>query len=351
MKKLIERELNTLTFAANQTSTLQLPRDYSIDRLTFRLRGTVYRAAGASAGAPKDLSLAQLVRRIEIRKNGREVIKSIDFETLMRFNQLMYGTLPQYKRTVYNAIFGEGAAITTQWDGYAAVTTGANAHDFDFSAFLDFGMPKAVRRNDTLLDTTSRGGVSTLDLIITWGAANDVMTDAYNPAAGGVAFDLNPTLAISTSEYIDINTKDDPYTPYAINKMYGIRKVIAATNPKEQIELGVGNFFRGFLIKSIADGLQVNTMINYITLRSGTDVIKYKAGHGIRWDNKLEAHIETMPDGYYYLEMCKDGHMAKMLDTTNMSSLTLEFDVTHRGTTDIIEVYPIEVVAAPVKVA
>ncbi len=342
MKRLIERELGTLTFAAGQTSTLQMPRDYSIDKLMLRLSGTLFRGVGASAGGPKDLSPAQLVKRIEIRRNGRDVLKSIDFETLMRLNSMRYGCVPRYQRRVHSS----GADYTTQWDGYAAVTTGANAMDFDLSAHIDFGMWRSLRRNDTLLDATSRGGVSTLDLIITWGAYNDVMTAAYSISGTGVAADVVPTLSIATSEYIDVDTPDDPYTPYSDNKEYGIRKVITATNPKELIEIGVGNFFRSFVLKTYSDDLQRNDIINYITLRSGTDVIKYRAGQAIRWDNKLECHLETMPEGYYLLELCKDGHLAKMLNTSNLSSLTLELDATHQGTTTVVEVYPVEVVAA-----
>lgn len=347
MKKLIERELGSLTFAANQIATLQLPRDYSLAKLQFRFKGTLYRAAGASAGAPKDLSFAQLIKRIEIRRNGRDVIKALDFETLMRLSQIRYGTLPAYYRTVYNAIFGEGAAVTTQWDGYAAVTSGANAIDFDASAVMDFAMWNSLRENDTLLDATSRGNVSTLDMIVTFGAYNDVMTAAYNPASGGVAADLTPVLYISSTEYIDIDSKDDPYTPYADNKEYGVRKTITASNPKEQIELGVGNFFRSIVIKTYADDVNRNDILNAIVLRSGTDVIKYRTAKALRYDNKVECGLETnMPTGYYLLEFCKDGHLAKMLDTSNMSSLTLELDTTMRGTTCIIEVFPVEVVPA-----
>lgn len=358
MKQLIERELGQLTFAANQTSTLQLPRDYSYDQIKLRLRMRLYRAAGASAGAPRDLSGAQIVKRIEVRKNGREVLKSIDMETLMRLNQIRYNTQPKYDRKVYSS----QADVTTQWDAFAAVTTGANAIDFDLNALLDFGMWQSIRRHDTLLDSTARGNVSTLDLVITWGAYNDVMTSAYDPAAGGVAADVVPTLYISSGEYIDIDTADDPYgNGYMTNKEYGIRKVITADNPRELIELGVGNFYRSLVLKTTADDVLVNTILgrevagaavgkeHTITLRSGTDVRKYKFGSVLQAENKVACGVETWPTGYYLLELCPDGHLAKMLNTTNLSSLTLEFDVKKQGTSCVLEVFPVEVVAAPVR--
>jgi hypothetical protein len=347
MKKLIEREVGQLTFAASQTSTIQLPRDYSYDKLNLRLAGTLFRTAGASAGAPRDLSFSQLVRRIEIRRNGRDVLKSLDMETLMRLTQMRYQCQPAYQRKVH----GSQADVTTQWDGFAAVTTGANAIDFDISAMIDFGMWQSIRRNDTLLDSTGRGGVSTLDMIITWGILNDVMTPDFNPAAAGVGADVTPVLYISASEYIDIDDASDPYTPYSDNKEYSIRDIISATNPKEQITIGVGNFFRSFVIKTYSDGIQRNDILNTITLRSGTDVIKFRSAKGIQWDNKLEKHLEVWPIGYYCLEICKDGHLAKMLNTTNMSSLTIELDVIKQGTVCVVEIFPVEVVAAAKKVA
>jgi hypothetical protein len=343
MKRLIERELGSLAFVSNQTATLKLPQDYSYARLNFRLVMRLYRAAGASAGAPKDLSGAQIIKRIDLRRNGREVLKSIDFETLMRLNHLRNGVQPAYSRKVYSS----QADVTTQWDAYAAVTTGANAIDFDIQAFLDFAMWKSARPNDTLLDSTSRGGVSTLDLVITFGAYNDVMTAAYDPASGGVAADVAPTLYVSSHEYIDVSTADDPYTPYADNREYIIEKTLSANNSREVLaELGVGNLFRSFVIKTFSDDVLRNDILNGITLRAGTDVIKFRTAKGIRNENKSYCQLETMPTGYYLLEMCPDGHLAKALNTSNFSSLTLEGDVTKQGTICKIQIIPCELVAA-----
>jgi hypothetical protein len=323
MKRPIERELGSLTFASNQTSTLQLPRDYSLAKLKFRLVADMDRTA-VGGSVNRELSGSQLVKRIEVRRNGRDVLKSIDFTTLMRQNEIDY-KVPAAR-----------IVSTTTWD-----STPAGAEDdttFNMGAILDFAMQRSIRQNDTLLDCTARGNVSTLDLIITWAAGADCVST-------GVITVNSCTLYVSTLEYIDIDSKDDPYTPYADFKVYGIRKTVAASNPKEQIELGVGNFYRGFLIKTHVASVMSNTIINSITLKSGTDVIKYRYGLGLRNDMKSELNITTLPDGYYWLELCPDGHLAKMLDTTNMSSLTLELDTTITAST-VIEVFPHEIVPA-----
>lgn len=341
VKKLHERDLKELNFTANQSSTLELPRNYSLDRLKFRLTMRLFRAAGATAGAPKDLSGAQLIRKIEVRKNGREVLKAIDFETLMRLCQLRYGTQPTYDRHVS----GSGAEVTTEWDGFVAVTTGANAINFELCAWLDFGMWNAIRRNDSLLDTTWRGGITTLDLVVYWGAYDDVMTSAYDPAAGGVDADVAPVLQVSTEEYIDPDTQPGAYIE---NREYGISKTITATDPKLQHKFNIGNRFRSFLIKTHSDDVQRNDILNNVKIVSGSDVYKNLSAIKLRQENKSELGLEVMPTGYYLLEFCKDGHLSRSVNTYGLSDLTCEMDVTKQGTLCIVEIFPVELVRVPV---
>jgi hypothetical protein len=342
VKKPHERDLGSLNFTAGQTSTLELPRNYSFDRLKFRLIATLYRAAGASAGAPMDLeNIAQLVNKIEIRKNGREVLKAIDFATLCRLCELRYGT-PMTNRRI---ISGSGAEVTTEWDGFAAVTTGANAIEFELLAWLDFGMWNSIRRNDSLLDTTWRGGITTLDLVITWGQYDDVMTSAYDPAAGGVAADVAPVLQVSTDEYIDPDAQPGEYIE---NREYGIRKTVTATDPKFQHRFNIGNRFRSFVVKTYSDDVLRNDILNNVKIMSGSDVYKNRNATQLRQENKGELHLETMPTGYYVLEFCKDGHLSRAVDTQGLSDLTIEMDVTKQGTTCIIEIFPVELVHVPI---
>ena len=343
VKKLHERDLGSLNFTAGQTSTLELPRNYSLDKLKFRLTATLFRAAGATAGAPMDLeSIAQLVDKIEIRKNGREVLKAIDFETLCRLCEMRSGT-PMTNRRI---ISGSGAAVTTEWDGFVAVTTGANAIEFELVAWLDFGMWNSIRRNDSLLDTTWRGGITTLDLVVTWGQMDDIMTSAYDPvAAPGVEADVAPVLQVSTDEYIDPDAQPGEYIE---NREYGIRKTVTATDPTFQHRFNIGNRFRSFVIKTHSDDCQRNDILNNVKIMSGSDVYKNRNALQLRQENKGELHLETMPNGYYLLEFCKDGHLARAVNTLGLSDLTCEMDVSLVGTTCIIEIFPVELVHVPV---
>ena len=332
--KTLERELGTLTFAANQTSTLQLPRNYAFRRLSLKLDAQLTIAAGASAGDPKDSSPAQLIRNITIRANGRDVIKSIDFETLHRLTQWRHGVRPRM------------LALPA---GYGAQAN----YVCECCALLDFEMWRAIRPIDTLLDSA---GLATLELIITWGSPGDVMNAAY--VAAGVSIGAGgATLTVSSIESVGVPVG----TKFMVNKEYQIRSQVSAASNNHQIILPTGNLYRTIILKTHSDGNQVNTILSNIQIVSGTEVFKNRNAAALQRDNRVDFGLEIpeirgsgaakdhylleyVMDGYYILEFCGDGHLTEALDTTRLSELKLVLDVAHPGTTDIIDVYPCELI-------
>ena len=326
-KQLQVRELGEMTFSAGQVSTVDIPRGYSIAHLLFRLTATLSRAAGASAGAGKDLTGAQLVKRIELRKNGREVLKAVDFESLMRFSQQRKGTVPEW-------------ALSAAWTGYGALSTTT----FALSAALNFEMWNALNPLDTLFDSSGRNGVTTLQLAVYWGALNDVMTAAYNPASGGVTADVTPVLSIAVEEYVDPDALPGEYLEA---REYSVRRSITATNPKEQQAVNVGNMFRQFVIKTYADDVQRSDILNNVIIRSGSQVFKNCKAEPLRQRNKSMLGLEAAMAGYYLLDFCPDGHLSRALKTQALSELIIEMDVTKQGTVCVVEIFPTELVVSP----
>lgn len=319
-----ERELGSRSFTAGQMSSYELPRNYSLDKLKFRLTAQLSRTVG-TAGAPKDLSGAQLINKIEVIKNGSESLKILDAETLMRLCELRHGTPCHYN-------------VPSAWDGFDVQSN----IDFVMDFWLDFGMWRAVQRFDTLLDTTWRGGITTLDLQITWGQLANVMTGAFD---GTVTAPVTPQVSVATEEYID---PDAVPGEYAENREYGIRKPISANNPKEPHKFNIGNRFRSFVIKTYSDDVLRNDILNNVIIKTGSNVLKNRAGLALREENKQYCGLETMPTGYYLLEFCKDGHLTRSVNTLGMSDLTCEMDVTKQGTNCFIEIFPVELVQVPV---
>lgn len=343
--KILEREIGSIAFAANQTRTLQLPRNYAYRTLQLKLVADLDRVVGATDGAPKDSCPAQLVRNIMIRANGRDVIKNYDFETLHRLNQFRYGCRPRI------SWMDDAGAPSEGFEGFVAAT----GETFVIHAVIDFAMWRAIRPIDSLLDSA---GLATLDLIINWGAGHDVMNDAYDPAGGDGVTVNSATLYVAAVESVGV----PPGTVFMTNKEYMLRSQVTAVSTRHQINLPVSNLYRSFVIKTHSDGDQVDTILNHLTIKAGTEVFKYRIASFLQMDNRIEfatespisqdtqdrSHQEDVIPGYYVLEFVKDGRLTECLDTSKLSSLTLELDVAHPGTNDFIDVYPCELLVPAV---
>jgi len=323
-KRMHEREIGERSFTAGQMSSFELPRNYSLDRLKFRLTAQLTRVDG-TAGAPKDLSGAQLIKEIQVVKNGRETLKILEPQSLMRLDQLRYGAPCHYE-------------VDSAWDGFEDLAD----KDFVCDFVLDFGMWRSLQRFDTLLDTTWRGNITTLDLQIIWGQLADIMTGAFD---GTLSADVTPVVRVSTEEYIDPDA--DP-GEYAENREYMISKTVTATDPKFEHKFNVGNRFRSFVVKTYSDDVLRNDILNNVIIKTGSDVLKNRKALSLQQENKVTYAQETMPTGYYVLEFCPDGHLTRSINTMGMSDLTMEMDVTKQGTTCKIEIFPVELVKIPV---
>jgi len=339
--KVLERELGSITFAASQTRTLQLPRNYAYRGLSLKLVCNLTRltTAGTDVNDPCDCAPAQLIKNLQVIANGRDVIKNIDFETLHRANQIRCGTRPYIS--------------ATNWSGGADKA----AIDMIIHAYISFEMWRAIHPVDTLFDSA---GLATLDLIITFGTGMDTMDATWQARAGAAVTVNSATLYIAAIEEVGIPAG----TSFLINKEYKLRRQVTATSNNFQIDLPVGNAFRAFIIKTISDLRPVNTILNNIKIKSGTEVYKNRIASFLQMDNRLfnqlevpetwnlaaaEDHwlIENLLEGYYLVEFCPDGRLTQCLDTSRLSSLEFELDVTAVGTTDLIEILPCEIIRPP----
>lgn len=351
--KVLEREIGSIAYAENQTRTLPLPRNYAYRSLQLLLIADLTRAAtAADGGAPKDSCPAQLIKSIQLRANGRDVIKSYDFESLHRMNEINHHVRPY----IY----------ATSFAGYADAADKV----LKVAAQIDLAMWDSIRPIDTLLDSA---GLATLELLVTWGTGLDVMNDTY-PGSGGSAESVtvnDATLWVSSVEEVGVPVG----TKFMTNKEYMIRSQVTATSAKHQIPLPVANLFRQFILKTHSDGDQTDLILplslsnqKTITIKSGTEVFKYRIAGILQADNRLERELqvperigsaaaldhalqELLLEGYYLLEFVKDGRLTECLDTSQLSSLELELDVVKIGTNDFIDVFPTELIMPPLPAA
>ena len=327
----------------NQQSTFQIPRNYPLVALEFELVADLTRASTAGdGGGPCDSAPAQLVRSLELVANGQDTIKRMPYDVLHRKNQLQFGTRPR--------IYAE------DWSGYADAADKV----LKVAARLSFAMPRAVRQIETLLDTAA---LSSLDLMITWGAGLDTMNDTW-PGDGGSAESVtvnDAKLHITAIEYIGVIGWN-----LAIWKENWKRKEVTGVDNAFQIKLPYGSnlAYRAMLVRTHSDADQVDTILPYnglailnkMTLKSGTEIYLYEIAQLLQVQNRLAYNMEVpertgsaaalnhrlqelVLEGYYYIDFCRDGRLPEMLDTTMLSDLELVLEVANPGDADFVEVF------------
>jgi len=332
--KLHRRYLGQINYAESATRTMPIPRNYALVALDLHLFCKLSRAAG-SAGEVKDCAPAQLVRNITVKANGSDTIKSIDFETLHRHNELTFGVRPFINS---ENLVGYGALT----DEYAQI-----------ACRIPFAMPRAIKQVDTLLDTPA---MSSLDLILTFGTGLDIMNDAADSATVTVT---DCVVHVTAVEYLGVPAG----SKFMIYNQWVKQQEVTATTNRFQLKMPVGNVYRGLLIKTHSDGDQVNTImplsltdLNEITLKSGTEVYLNMLAGILQAQNRLTQQIqvpELITDaaavnhrlvehgmlGYYYIDFCRDGRLSEALDTRVLSDLEFMLNVEAVGDADFIEVY------------
>jgi len=346
--KLLRRYLGSMTFEENGQTTMKLPRNYCYSALQFVLVAQIDRTDQGQAGTCKDSAPAQLVKRVEVILNGKNVVKNLDYETMHRLNQMRHGVRPY--------IYAHDLL------GYAQITNGV----FKVAAQLDFELPKQGpwRTNvDTLLDSR---GLSSLDLQVTFGSAQDIMDDTYDDA-DGITVD-------SAKLYVySVERVGAPVTAYALWKEYRLIQHTIAGAGDISLDVPVNTTYNQIVVKTHADGDQVDTILpfglanlNTIEVYSGTEkFLRLPAGllqTCNRTENQIEvpervgsgaalnhAQQELLLEGYYDIDFCHDGRLTEMLDATKLSDLKLDLQVAAPGTDNKVDVYCSEIILPAVQ--
>lgn len=300
--------------AAGGVSTIELPRAFNYRKLMFRISGTVTTAGGTAGGAVHPHAAHRAISRIEIIANGRDTVVSISAEALKIMNILDYGTVPN---------FTNPSAIT------------AATYDFNAYFILDFALVRAVRPIDTLFPSA---GLSTLDIKITWGNGLDMFTGALTITSATLA----GTLTVESFEEVGAIPAG-----LAVNKMFMIDRTITAASTNMQIQIPVGNVYRGLLVHTKVDEVPVDSILDGARVESGTEVFQnWLSNDEILDYNKLTRGLETRLVGYHLLDwMDSDGFLSEVLDARRMSALDLNVNVAlPSGTTRKIQVFPQELI-------
>ena len=338
--KLHRRYLGYVSVAENAVRTLQMPLNYVYSAIQLELVVQMNRTAG-SAGTCRDSAPAQLVKRIELVLNGKNTIRRIDMETLHRWNQIYHNERP----------FIYAANLL----GFAELTNDVSK----IMAQLDFELPHLrqwYQGIDCLLDAR---GLSSLDLVITFGAAVDTMNDAQD----GVMSLGEGKLFIYILERVGA-----PTINYGMWKQFHVLQHTLAGAGIVTLDFPVNTTYEQLLIRTHSDNNQVDTIIpfglanqNAIDLYSGSEHFMTLPAGLLQSVNRLENQIavperigsaaalnhaqqELLLEGYYQIPFIHDGRLTEMLDTTRLSDLKVNIDAAVPGTQNVIETYASEII-------
>ena len=315
------RRVGQIPYQENSSQSIDIPRDYDIRQILIEAVGSL---VIGTAGSPVLYtggcgSALRCITRLELVANGRETIKSLSASALAMKNLILHGTVPQLTET-----------------GITAAT-----HPYGGVLVMDLANPRSTRPIDTLLAARK---LSTLTLRATFGNGESM-------------FSTNPTtitsndcdLEISIDESINRKKKPEIYSAYKENYL---EDIIAAATTNLQLPIPTGNRFRGMLIECESDGNMVDTILNSIIVRSGTDVFFSRTATEIRGKNAVQFNLQAQTlTGYYYIDFCEDGLMVDALDATYLGRLEVSADVNAPGTTDVIRIYPCELVSPQLNAA
>lgn len=326
------RTEKTVEYNENGRSRVSLDRGMIYRELWLTLKACAGVAVGGTTTAAANIlggDLWAVVKRLEVKVNGNDVIRSFTGEDLKWLNYYWYGT---------------PARPAIELIGIAAAATAT----VEETLILPFWLPQSVKPIDTALDARL---LSDLMLEITWGDAADVGSGT------GFEWDTDPELQIHTVESFGIQG------PFNTLRLFTLESAaIGAANDRFQVQLPVGNMYRSFLFNTKdSNGVDIIDDIVNVKLMSGSVVFADLAWNTLRNAQKIRTNMQqvltttaaafhplflssgSLPYGWTYLDLVTDGFVSEAIDTLGYSQLTLEFEVA-AAISGAIRVIPLEII-------
>lgn len=299
------RTVGALTYAANLTDSIDLPREYVMSKLLLELTGTMVITSAATAINENPQGL---LRRIDILRDGLAPI-SWDGGALMAYNHFMSGVVPPL------------VALPA-----TVVATGS------FQAYLPlcFESQRTGQPWKTFLPSNR---ANTLQLRVTWGSGT-------NLASGGVTSGLAANLNVLSEELMNRPEAIAPEGKFSNLIVSKAVKTFATATSAGKVQLPKEYPYRGILIRAATtgnDGRDLSdAVINSLKLRERLTLDSFECTwNQLRQQNQLDYSLTddlnspTAPyasKGYAFLDFVKMG-MQDLINPQSFSEFDLFLDV------------------------
>lgn len=301
MPRIYGTKEGTIPFAEGNQARLDLSRNYHIQAYMGLLKVNHTNASAAF----KSEELLSLINNVQIVANGNETIKSV----------------PANK-------FHISHIMNTGVKGLQSIDKADGTKDSFVWFKVYFSIPDTFRPEDTIFNTAV---YSTLNMLVNWGNAanlgtgitiNSASLDVYSHALTGYTRNVDEKIKHYKETYL--------------------KKDITVSSNELTIDLPVKQLYRGFAIASTINSVRADTVINKITLKSGTTVIVQLDAAEIRALNYGDYKVQNADDlkGIYILDFVSRGKNSDLLDTfSNFNSLELVLDVSKQTGTNELHIY------------
>lgn len=323
---MLYEKVDTKNVSLGQPIFLNIPRSKACRALEFKLKGSVTIAGGATNGTVKDSSTARLLTMVTVRHPQSGAIFQLPAQVIHRINQQIYGARPE---------------ITEIASGAVQANTPVSV-----SFTVPFENVMGIKPFDTLVKGE---GLSSFDVMIevATSLSDFVQGSDRTLTVGTTAFTLDCYAVLESVPGIEnIEFGELRYGQAAVQPITGANDALPITG------ISTGMFYTGFWIYIEDAGVPSNGVLTNITLRNGTEYFANGLdAETLQRANKKLFGLETMPTGWYFLDLMPDGRLNASLDTANRDKLRMELKTAAPGGTCTariigVQYYPVEMLAA-----
>lgn len=314
------RPVGQVPYNGGGFQTLEVDRDGILLGLNLRFRFTITNGATGPA-TPTFQTLARILRRAEVKVQGRDTVWSVSGDKLAARLTYENGQIP----------YGMESTV---------VLTGSAATAYEIIVPLDFDLPRDARRTDDCgIDTR---GLTQLSLGVTWGAIADFFATVNGAALSGVTCDVE-------GRYLLNPPANKPYLVRALDE---VQQPNVGNNSAFSILLdrGTGLVYRTLALFATRDNVGVANMLGAnatIKCVSGAFTFFDRQARQVIAENRREydlkppAGVAGSPEitGLYMLPLLYDGQLSTGVDTSKLEAdMRLVLDTTYTSGAEMFTV-------------
>jgi len=309
MSDIRERKVGVMTFADSSVLKLELPRQHVVRRIGINFEGTYTVSGGSADGTIVEDGILNLLKRIEIKANGSDTLKSVSAKALY-----------------YKALLEDGSAdVLVQ----PAMTVGTNT--FKVQLYLDMVLKRTIQDEVALLDSRRLTG---FDVFVTTGDGSngDVVSggDRTEVTAGTITVTMEEVVGMVGEYHANIET------------LFELDLTGSAASTKREIKLTRGDLYKTLAILVRNNSLRSNALVTNVKLvADGTNTLLDMPWSDLQNGNVRFYGVERVAGaapvtGFAIVEFDRESELVSLIDTLNLSEFVLEF--THIGPTGTADI-------------